>query len=67
MYWKLPCPSPKTCVPKEIKDINFTAFNLIANKTETKTVAKHISCDFKYKFNSKKCNSNRKWNNETCQ
>ena len=46
---------------------NFKAFNLITNKTDAKTVTKHISCDFKCKFNSKKCNSNQKWNNETCQ
>ena len=27
---------------------------------------KHISCDFKCKLNSTTCNSNKKWNNETC-
>ena len=34
---------------------------------EAKTLVKHISCDCKCKFNSKTCNSNQKWNNETCQ
>ena len=28
---------------------------------------KHISCDCKCKFNCTTCNSNQKWNNETCQ
>ena len=28
---------------------------------------KHISCDYKSKFNSRTCNSKQKWNNKTCQ
>ena len=55
--------SPKICVPKETIDINVKAFNMIANKNEAKTMAKHISCDYKCKFNSTTCNSNQKWNN----
>ena len=27
-----------------------------------KNIAKHISCEFKCKFDSRKCNSNQKWN-----
>ena len=49
------------------KDINFKVFNLISNKNEAKAIAKHISCDCKWKFNSKTCNSNRKWNNKRFQ
>ena len=30
-------------------------------------MTEHISCDYKYKFDSTKCNSNQKWNNKTCQ
>ena len=30
-------------------------------------MAKQISCDWKYKFNSKTCNSDQKWNSKTCQ
>ena len=59
--------SPKICVPIKPKDVNVKAFNLIKNKNEAKTLVKHISCDFKCKFNSTTCNSNQKWNNETCQ
>ena len=43
------------------------AFNMIANKNETKPMTKHFSCDCKCKFNCTKCNSNQKWNNKTCQ
>ena len=28
---------------------------------------KHISCEFKCKFDGRKCNSNQKWNNDKCQ
>ena len=31
---------------------------------ESKTLAKHISCDCKSKFDSRKCNSDYKWNKE---
>ena len=49
------------------KDINFKVFNLISNKNEAKAIAKYISCDCKWKFNSKTCNSNQKWNNKRFQ
>ena len=48
------------------KDLNVKVFNMITRITESKTLMKHISCDFKCKFNSTTCNSNQK-NNETCQ
>ena len=40
---------------------------MITNKNEAKTMIKHISYDCKCKFSSITCNSNQKWNNETCQ
>ena len=59
--------SPKICAPKETKDINVKAFNMITNKNEAKPMTKHISCDCKCRFNSTGCNSNQKWNNKICQ
>ena len=58
---------PKICVPKQRKDINVKTFNMITNESEAKTMTKYISCDCKCKFNNTPCNSNQKWNNETCQ
>ena len=58
--------SPKTCVPKERKDINVKAFNMIINKNEAH-MTEHISCACKYKLNSTRCNLKQKWNNKTCQ
>ena len=59
--------SPKICVlenknKKNQQKTNVKAFNMITNKNEAKTMAKHISCDFKCKFDSTTCNSNQKWN-----
>ena len=59
--------SSKICVPKETKDMNANAFNMIANKDEAKAMTEHISCDYKCKFNSTKSNSKQKLNNKTCQ
>ena len=36
--------SPKMCIPKETKDMNVKAFNMITNKDEAKAMAEHISC-----------------------
>ena len=42
--------SPKPCVPKETKDINVKAFNMITSKNEAKTMTEHILFDCKCKF-----------------
>ena len=65
--WSCNVLSPNAYVPKETKDINVNAFNVITSKNESKTIAKHISCDCKCKFNNTICNPNQKWNNKTCQ
>ena len=48
--------TPTICVPKESKDISVKEFNMIANKHEAKTLIKHISYDYKCRFNSATCN-----------
>ena len=52
---------------KKGNGINVKVFNMTTNKSQAKTMAKHIPCDYKWKFNSTTRNSNKKWNNETCQ
>ena len=37
----------KTCAPKETKDINVKAVNMITNKNEAKAMTEQILCDFK--------------------
>ena len=58
---------PRICVPKETKDINVKAFNIITNENEAKTIAKHISCVCKCKLNSTACNSRLVNVNRTCK
>ena len=59
--------SPNICVPKETKDVNVTAFNMITNENETEAMREYISWDCKCKFSSTVCNSNQKWNNKSYQ
>ena len=59
--------SPKTCVPKETKDIHVKTFNMKTNTNEAKAMTEYIHCDCKCKFNSTKCNSNQEWNNKLCR
>ena len=39
--------SQKRCIPKETKDINVKAFNIITNKNEVRPMTEHSSCDCK--------------------
>ena len=39
---------------------------MIIEINESKTSTKHLSCEFKCKFDGTKCNSNRLWNNNKC-
>ena len=39
--------SPKTCAPKETKDINVKGFKKITNKNEAKAMKKFLSCHCK--------------------
>ena len=52
--------SPKIYVLKESKDISIQLFNMITNKNEAEAMTKCISCDYKCKFKSTKCNLTRK-------
>ena len=50
--------STKICIPSKTKDVNVKAFNTITRTNEAKIMVKHISCDYKCKFNSAICNLN---------
>ena len=36
---------------------------MITGINESKTLAKHISCEYKCRFDGRKCNSDQWWNN----
>ena len=40
---------------------------MITGKNESKLLAKVISCECKYKFDGRKCNSDQNWNNDKCR
>ena len=58
--------SSKISVARKTKEINVKVFNTITNKNEAKTMAEHVSWDYKSKFSSITYNSNQKWINWTC-
>ena len=46
--------------------VHLSDFNKITRKNESKTLTKHISCECRYKLDSRKCNSNQKRNKNKC-
>ena len=59
--------SNKIHVPNKTADLNLSVFNMIAGIDASKTSTKHISCDYKSKFDRRKCNSDQWWNNNKCR
>ena len=58
--------SNKVCAPSKTEDLNINIFNMITGKTESKILAKDLSCKCKCKFHRRSCNWNQKWNNDKC-
>ena len=58
--------SSKVCVPNKTENLNLNVFNMITGISESKTLTKDVSCECKYKFDGRKCNSNQWWNNDKC-
>ena len=50
----------KVCVPNKTEDLNLSVFNMITGINEWKTLTKHVSCEYKCKFDGRKCYSNQK-------
>ena len=58
--------SNKAYVPNKTEDLNLSVFNIIAGTYQLKTLAKHISCECKWKFDKTKYKSNQWWDNNKC-
>ena len=56
--------SSKVYVPNETKESNFHVLKMITRINELKKLTKHISRKCECTFDSKKHNSNQKWNND---
>ena len=50
--------SNKVCVPNKTEHLSLSVFNMIKGIIESKTLTKHISCECKWRFDGRKCNSN---------
>ena len=55
--------SNKICVLNKTKDLNLSVFNMITGIIEPKMLTKHISCEWKCKFDETKCKLNQLWDN----
>ena len=51
---------------KKTEDLNLRVFSMITWINESKTLAKHISCECKCKFDGRNFNSDQWWNNGKC-
>ena len=58
--------SNKECFPNKTKDLNLRVLNIITEINESKTLTKHISREYKRKFDGRSCNSHQSWNNDKC-
>ena len=54
-------------IPNKTEDVNLNVFDMIVRINESKTLTKHKSCNCKFKFHGRKCNSNQNWNNNKFQ
>ena len=45
--------SNKVCVPNKTEDLNLSVFDMITGTNESKTLAKHLPCECKCRFDGK--------------
>ena len=53
----------RTFVPNKMEVVDLGVLNIIKGIIESKTPAKHISCECRCEFDGRKCNLRQKWNN----
>ena len=58
--------SNKVCVPNKTEELNLSMFNIATGTNESKTLTKHKSCKYKWKFDGRKFNSDQWWFNHKC-
>ena len=54
----------KVCVSNKTEDSNLNVLHMIRGTKKSKTLAKHISWEYKCKFHERKCKSDQWWNND---
>ena len=58
--------SNKICVPNKTEDLNLSVFNMFTGINESKVLKKHISSEWKRRFDGRNCNSDQWWKNDKC-
>ena len=58
--------SNKVFVPNKREDLNLSMFNMITGINESKTLTKHVSWEYKCRFDGRKYNSGQWWNKDKC-
>ena len=48
-------PFGRICIPNKIKNLNLEVLNIIKGINESRTLAKHISCECRCEFDGRKC------------
>ena len=66
-YNSLDNPFGRICVPNKTANVNLKLFNIITEINKSKTLTKHILCNCRCSFDSRKLNSNQKRDNDKCQ
>ena len=51
--------SNKVCIPNKTGDLNLSVFNMIRGIINSETSTKHVSCEWEFIFDGKKCNSDQ--------
>ena len=54
----------KVCVSNKTEDSNLNVLHMIRGIKKSKTLAKHMSWEYKCKFHERKCKSDQWWNND---
>ena len=60
-------PYAKLCVPGVVKNLNFTAFNLMSRTNETRHIQWHETCKCKCSPDVSVCNNKKHWNKDKCK
>ena len=54
-------PFGRISVHNKLKYVNLKIFNMMKGKNESKILTKHISLEWRCKFDGRKCNSEQNW------
>ena len=54
----------RICIPNLTEDVDLKVFNMMKGISESKTLIKNISCEYKCEFDGTKYNSKQSWNND---